>query len=159
MNKRRTPFTVEHAVTQVISRLGPDGFEEATGRSWSLATKWSDPDNSARPSPEQIIQLEIAYRKHGGRGSPILDAIRWRIDREAEEQRVEHEDVRDEMMDVHAASGHLADAVRQATKQKGTSAEAWREVHGRAVATRAEIDDVIRHAEDALTVASAGRAA
>lgn len=159
MNKRRTPFTVEHAITQVIGLLGQDGFEEATGKSWSLGTKWSDPDNPARPSPEQIILLEIAYRQHGGRGSPILEAMQWRVDRGAQETRHEHEDVRDEMIDVHAASGHLADAVRKAVKAGSTAAEDWRDILNRGVAMRAEVDDVIRHAEDALVIAKAGRAA
>lgn len=159
MNKRRTPFTVEHAITQVIGLLGQDGFEEATGKSWSLGTKWSDPDNPARPSPEQIILLEIAYRQHGGRGSPILEAMQWRVDRAVEQRRYDQLNPKDEMIDVQAAMGPLADTIRKATADHTLTAEELREIKLRAVAVVEEGRDIVRFAEDALTVMSAGKAA
>lgn len=74
MTKVRTPLTIAHAVTKIAGLIGHDAAGEVCRCKARLIYAWSDPECRKRPTLEQSIALDVAYRVAGGEGAPIHEA-------------------------------------------------------------------------------------
>lgn len=84
MTKVRHPLTVELALTRIAGLITWEAVAEIAAQAPRTLRKWSDPDEGPKAA-EQIsldlaTRLDVAYRKAGGEGSPLLQCLSTRIE-------------------------------------------------------------------------------
>lgn len=82
MTKTRTPLSIEQALQRIAVQLpgGVEAMAAVSHRQPGTVRAWMDPDR-----PEQIpfpaaIDLDLAFREHGGEGSPLYEAYSAALD-------------------------------------------------------------------------------
>ncbi len=80
MTKLRTPLTFADALTRIVGTIGYAPAATLVGRSERCIYDWADPDSTAKPTLDQALALDAAYRAAGGDGAPILEAYSHQLD-------------------------------------------------------------------------------
>lgn len=75
MTQRRTPLTFADAMTRVAGAIGYPEASRIVSRSDRCVRSWSEPDGAKRPTIEQALRLDLAFRLAGGEGAPFRDAF------------------------------------------------------------------------------------
>lgn len=114
--KLRRPDTVEHALTRVMSDLGPEAAAAAIGRSVSLLHRASNPDDEFQLSIEHCITLDAEYQTVTGNPGPLRQAF------EAEVERLAGDLI------THTPADPL-DRVTQVIKEGAEAVQAYRASH------------------------------
>jgi len=74
MTNLRTPLTFADAMTRVAGVLTYPDVRRLMRRSDRCVRSWSEPASGKRPTIEQALALDLAYRLAGGQGAPFRDA-------------------------------------------------------------------------------------
>ena len=76
----RTPRTFADAMTRVAGVLSFATCRKIVKRSDRCVRNWSEETTTKRPTIQQALQFDVAYRLAGGDGSPFLDAFAHQLD-------------------------------------------------------------------------------
>jgi hypothetical protein len=80
MTSVRTPRTFADAMTRVAGVLSFATCRTIVRRSDRCVRNWSEETSNKRPTIDQALQLDAAYRLAGGDGAPFLDAFAHQLD-------------------------------------------------------------------------------
>ncbi len=80
MTTIRSPRTFANAMTRVAASLSFETCRKIVHRSNRTVRYWSEERSKKRPTIEQALQFDIAYRLAGGEGAPFLDTYMHKLD-------------------------------------------------------------------------------
>lgn len=151
MTKGRDPQTFAGAVRQVIEVIGAAAAAAAAGRSERTVYEWADPDSDVLPNLRQALEMDIAYSRGGHGRGPVLQVYLRTLDRETDGGSRAVGDLLCEWLDLDAAHGLGAAALKQALAPESEGGRRLTEserqqLKGKVAAMRRELDDV----DDAL---------
>lgn len=146
MTKRRSPLTIEAAVSRIIGEI--DLAELAAAVSDHLGRvvrprtvyRWSDPDAPERCPAEAIVPLDAAWRAAGHPGAPLLETVNLLADAHHAERFRDAAALAQHAIKVIKEGGE-AHAAIVAAAQPGASPEILREA---AKETQEAIDELTR---------------
>lgn len=80
MTTIRSPRTFANAMTRVAASLSFETCRKIVHRSNRTVRYWSEERSKKRPTIEQALRFDIAYRLAGGEGAPFLDTYMYKLD-------------------------------------------------------------------------------
>lgn len=105
MTLQRTPLTFADAMTRVAGVLTFDDARRIVRRSDRCVRNWSEPGSAKRPTVDQALALDVAYRAAGGDGAPFLEAFAFQLDVQVERQTADRRDLTGEIATVAREAG------------------------------------------------------
>ena len=150
MTKWRDPYSLEAALTEIISELGDSGAAEVVGKSERLVYMWSNPDEEVAPKLSQALHLDVAYVNKTGKQAPLLTAYQGLLSRYARFKPVPVESIEREALDVAAETGDLARAVREANADETITPNEARQLLEHCARIEREVAEVRQIAEAVL---------
>ena len=113
MTKLREPLTVEHVLSQVISKLEEDEVKNITNKSISHFRKCSDPDdNDHNLHYIDAIKLDILMQRKS-LGTPFIDNFSLTLEDEFNKVNV-YENVASTLIKIGGRVGNLMDTTHDA---------------------------------------------
>lgn len=81
MTKRKAPASIGAALAAISLQLdgGYDAMAAVVDRSRATVYRWGDPDGSESIPIDCAIALDIAFRRAGGEGAPLLAAYKAQL--------------------------------------------------------------------------------
>ena len=147
---QRIPDTLEDALTMIKAALGAAKMAEAVGVSGSMVQKWTNPHHASLPSFDQMVLLDRACLKVTGQ-APIQEIYQKKVGQNPGQPNL-LQDLQTEMLDVQAATGALAQKVREVTCKTSASGEDLSQ--NEAIAVLQEVKNAIARLEDIQNLAS-----
>lgn len=82
MTKIRTPLSIEQALQRIAVQLpgGVEAMAAVSHRQPGTVRAWMDPDRPEHIPFPAAIELDLAFREHGGEGSPLFEAYGAALD-------------------------------------------------------------------------------
>lgn len=80
MTKLRAPLSFAQAIKRIGGVVEFKDCAALVGRSVRAVQLWSEDDRDGCPTLEQAFALDLAYRKAGGEGAPILESYAAQLD-------------------------------------------------------------------------------
>ncbi len=125
MTKVRTPLSIEQALQRIAVQL-PGGVETMAAvshRQPSTVRAWMDPDRAEQIPFPAAIDLDLAFREHGGEGSPLFEAYGAALDLASSKRFIEQHRLLDHAQSVIKEGGEAHAAIVAAARPGATAAD------------------------------------
>lgn len=80
MTKLRAPLSFEDAINRIAGHLGWPSAAAEIGLEESALRRFSNPDDERCIKLQDAFLLDVAYRREGGEGAPILEAFALQLE-------------------------------------------------------------------------------